>query len=201
MDELKPNSRKSRENAVPEKKVEKVVTGAVVTKKKSEIHKFTDIFVSEDIDNVKSYIFLDVLMPAIKTTIVDIVTNGLDMLLYGESSRKRSNGRPIADRISYNRISDSSYRQTRQSVERRSSGYGYDDIVLDDRGDAEEVLDRMCELIETYGEASVADLYDLVGISCRHTDNKYGWTDLSRASVVRSRSGYLLKMPRAYPLD
>ena len=80
MEEYKPNSHKSKEDqkgAVSEKKVEKVIAGTVKSKKKSEIRKFTDVFISEDIDNVKSYILLDVLIPAIKKAISDVVTNGI----------------------------------------------------------------------------------------------------------------------------
>ena len=59
----------------------------------------------------------------------------------------------------------------------------------------------MDELIETYGIVSVADLYDLVGKSCNYTDNKYGWTNIRNAEPVRVRDGYLLKMPKAGPID
>ena len=74
-------------------------------------------------------------------------------------------------------------------------------MVLETRGEAEDVLSRMDELIDTYGVVSVADLYDLVGISCNYTDNKYGWTNLRNAEPVRVRDGYMLKLPKALPID
>ena len=77
----------------------------------------------------------------------------------------------------------------------------YDDIVLDKRDEAEDVLSRMDELISTYGMASVADLYELVGVTGNYTDNKYGWTDIRSASAIRVRDGYLLKLPKALPLN
>ena len=73
--------------------------------------------------------------------------------------------------------------------------------MLETRGEAEDVLSRMDELIDTYGVVSVADLYDLVGISCNYTDNKYGWTNLRNAEPVRVRDGYMLKLPKALPID
>ena len=98
MEEYKPNSHKSKEeqkDLVPEKRVEKVISGTVKPKKKSEMQKFADVFISEDVNNVKSYIVMDVLVPAIKKAISDIVTNGIDMILYGEAgSRKRIRQRP-----------------------------------------------------------------------------------------------------------
>ena len=59
----------------------------------------------------------------------------------------------------------------------------------------------MNELIDTYDVVSVADLYDLVGKSCNYTDNKYGWTNIRNAEPIRVRDGYLLKMPKAGPIN
>mgnify|MGYP004450855969 CR=1 FL=1 len=83
MENYPSNSHKAREE-VAEKKVEKVVSGKTSTKKKSGMRKLSDTFLSEDVSNVKSYIFSEVLLPAAKKLVSDIVTNGIDMLLYGE---------------------------------------------------------------------------------------------------------------------
>ena len=81
------------------------------------------------------------------------------------------------------------------------SGYSFDDIVLESRGEAEEVLSRMDELLEMYEIVSVADLYDLVGITHDYTDNNYGWTNIRTAEVVRVRNGgYMLKLPKVLPI-
>jgi hypothetical protein len=202
MEEYKSNSHKSKENqkgSIPEKKVEKVIAGTAKSKKKSEIRKFTDVFISEDVNNVKSYILLEVLVPAIKKAISDIVTNGIDMILYGETGKTKSNS--TASKISYRSYYDERNGRRDYSAVRTRTGYNYDDIILDNRGEAEEVLSRMDELISTYGLVSVADLYDLVGITGNYTDNKYGWTDIRSASVIRVRDGYMLKLPKALPLN
>ncbi len=198
MDDFKPNSHRSKENHHDDdKKVEKIVSGSVKSKKKSELQKLTDIFISEDVSNVKSYILMDVLVPAIKKAISDIVVDGIDMILYGGIEK---NKKEKASNISYGRYYERENNR-RNNVNRSHSGYTYDDIILDNRGEAEEVLSRMDELIDTYGSASVADLYDLVGVTGNYTDNKYGWTNIRSASVARVRDGYLLKFPRALPLD
>lgn len=202
MEEYKPNSHKSKEDqkgSIPEKKVEKVIAGTVKSKKKSEIQKFTDVFISEDINNVKSYILLDVLIPAIKKAISDIVTNGIDMILYGETGKTKSNS--TASKVSYRSYYDGRNGRRDYSAVRTKISYNYDDIILDNRGEAEDVLSRMDELISTYGLVSVADLYDLVGVTGNYTDNKYGWTNIRSASVIRVRDGYMLKLPKALPLD
>lgn len=201
--EYKTNSNKSKlekENSIEDHKVEKVVTGKVITKKKSGFQKFTDEFISEDAKNIKSYVFGEVLIPAIKKAISDIVTDGIDMILYGSSGR--GSRRSTADKVSYRNYYD---RKEPRPIDRYSSGYGssysYDDIILNSRGEAEDVLSRMDELMETYGLVRVADLYDLVGISGSYTDNKYGWTNIRNAQIVHVRDGYMIKMPRAIPID
>lgn len=214
MAEYKSNSHRSKEalnekenkvEVLDKKKVEKVTNGTVKTKKKSEIHKWTDIFLAEDVTNVKNYIIDEVLLPAAKKAVSDIVTNGIDMLLYGET---RNRTKEKGSRISYSKYYDERDRYDRRDRDRdrgRSrrvrSGYDYDDIILETRGEAEDVLDRMDDLLDTYGIVSVADLYDLVGIQGNYTDNKYGWTNLRNADVQRIRDGYLLKLPKALPLD
>lgn len=201
--DYKPNSnryKKEQSNAPAErKKVEKVVKGTVKTRKKSEVSKLKDVFISEDVSNVKSYIVMDVLIPAAKKAISDIVRDGIDMILYGDTHRGRSSS--SASYVSYRSYSDRDRRDTRRESSRTRVGYDYDDIVLESRVEAEEVLQRMDELIETYGIVSVADLYDLVGKTCNYTDNKYGWTNIRNAEPVRVRDGYLLKMPKAGPID
>lgn len=198
----KPNSHRSREGQQKEapeteKKVEKVVKGAVKTKK-NDMRKFTDIFISEDASNVKSYIVMDVLVPAIKKAISDVVRNGIDMILYGDAGRSKSSSG--ASKVSYRSYYDGG-RDHRDAPARTRTGYSYDDIILDNRGEAEDVLSRMDELVATYGIVSVADLYDLVGITGNYTDNKYGWTDIRSARVERVRDGYIIKLPKALPLN
>lgn len=191
--EYKPNSHKSKEDE--KKKVESVVKGRVKTKKKSEVRKFADVFIPEDMANVKQYIVSEVIVPAIKKTISEIV----DMFLYPDGSgRKRSS---TNSRVSYTNYYDR--RDDRARVVAPRGGYQYDDIIFDNRGEAEEVLEKMDELIETYGVVSVGDLYDLVGISNQssYTDQKYGWTNIRTAQVVRLRDGYMIKLPKVLPID
>lgn len=186
---------------IEKKRVEKVVTGTVKTKK-NEMRKLADVFISEDVKNVKEYVFMDVLIPAVKKAIVDIVTDGVNMIFYGGSA-PRSNSGSRANKVSYNRYYDNRDDGRRQNDAHRTlSGYSYDDITLETRAEAEEVLSRMSELIDTYGEVSVADLYDLVGVTGEYTDNRYGWTSINRAQVERTRDGrYLIALPKALPLD
>lgn len=201
-EEYKSNSHRSKEGRTEaltdRNKVEKVVHGRVRTKPKSGVSKITDVFISEDAANVKSYIVMDVLVPAVKKAISDIVRDGIDMILYGESRGRKSSS--ASGYVSYRDYSRSDDRDRFRDSRSRSS-YAHDDIILDSRGEAEEVLTRMDELIDTYGNVSVADLYDLVGKSSEYTDNKYGWTNIRNAEPIRVRDGYMLKLPKALPIN
>lgn len=199
-EEYLPNSHRYKEGqkeSLPEKKrVEKVVHGKVKVRPKSGIHKLTDVFISEDAANVKSYIVMDVLVPAVKKAISDIVRDGIDMILYGESKGRSSSSSSYVSYRDYSRRDEDRFRDR----DRDRRGYNHDDIVLESRGEAEEVITRMDELIETYGVVSVADLYDLVGKTCEYTDNKYGWTNVRNAEPIRVRDGWMLRLPKALPL-
>lgn len=199
-----PNSHKykAEKEAAEKKKVEKVITGNVKVKEQSKVRKLTGSLISEDASSVKSYIVTDVFIPAVKKLVSDIVKDGIEMLLYGGTRPKdRSSNGYRANYVSYNKYSD---RRDERYVRPDSSHrqrLDYGDVYFDNRGDAEEVLDQMGDMLDRYDMVSVADLYDAVGLSCPHTWNKYGWTNLRDAKVVRTSEGYTIKLPRALPLD
>lgn len=198
MEEFTPNSHKYKESkneALEEKKVEKVISGKAKIKKKTGASKFAETFLSEDVSNVKSYVIQDVLIPAAKKLVSDIVTNGIDMILYGESrqGRKRTN----ADYVSYRSYSDSN---SRPAEPRSRNGYRYDELIFESRPDAERVLIQMDEILETYGMVSVADFYEAAGEPCKYTDNYFGWRDIRSADVKRTYDGYVIKLPKPVSL-
>lgn len=196
MPEYPNNSHSARENhASPDKKMGKVVTGAAKTRKKSEVKKFANTFLPDDVTSVKSYILMDVVVPGLKNAIADVVS----IMLFGETGRiggKKGNG----SKVSYQRYYDDRRDDRRNYARPRApGGYDYDDIIFESRGDADLVLDQLEAAINQFGLASVLDLYDLAGITCptSYTADKYGWTDIRSAKVVRVRDGYVLELPRA----
>lgn len=74
-------------------------------------------------------------------------------------------------------------------------------IILEDRGEAELVLEKLRSLVDLWAIATVADLYELVGITGHFSDVKRGWTDLSGASIKRVTEGYLLDLPLSEPTN
>jgi hypothetical protein len=89
----------------------------------------------------------------------------------------------------------------RQMSPRARARHNFDEIVLESRQEAEDVLERLYDLVEQYGSASVSDLLELVGIAATHTDQKWGWEELRGAHATRIRGGYLLDLPEPEPLN
>ena len=195
-----PQDNSGNESVTTEKRVQKVVKDSVKTKR-NDVRKFADIFISEDISSVKNYIFMDVLVPAIKKAIYDIVTNGIDMFLYGGTGKGKS-GSVVGSKVSYGSFYDNKNANVRRSAEpAKSSGFEYDDLEFTSRGDAEVVLQQMNDAIGKYGIVTVADMYDFAGLTAPFTSQKYGWMSVNGVPVVRTRDGYILKLPRAVPID
>lgn len=199
-----PNSHKYKEEqkntTTEEKRIRKVVKSPAKTKK-NEMRKIADIFISEDVSNVKNYIFMDVLVPAIKKAVYDIVTNGIDMFLYGGSGKVKNSS--SGSRVSYRNYYDQKNSGVVRNHEtnRVHSGFEYEDVVFPSRGDAENAKQQMQDIVARYGIVTVNDLYEMAMLSAPYTSQKYGWMDISNVSVERVRDGYVLKLPRAVPID
>ena len=101
-----PTIYETKPDTPKEKKVEKVIDGdEFVTRRRPLGKKMSDIFLNGDIDDVKSYLINDVLIPAVKETIFDMVNKGLDMLLFNSTSG-RSSSKSNQTYISYNTYSN-----------------------------------------------------------------------------------------------
>jgi len=205
-----PNSEASRRN-LPEKDLERITTSEPVRKRRSLGKQFKDTFIGGDVKSAVRYVAMDIFLPAARDTIVDAFSGWIEKLIYGDSRRYRGTTHPQSGPtgyVSYNRYSGpmggsaSRLPSAQRALSRQARArHDFDEIVLDSRTEAEQVIDQMFEVVNRYGSATVADLYELVGLSSAHTDHKWGWTDLSGAGVSRLRDGYLLDLPDPTPLD
>lgn len=189
------------EKQIPEKKVEKVVTGNVTIKKKSALAKIRDMFIAEDADKVGNYILMDVLVPSIKKAIVDIIKSSADMIFGTKGTTQKQGGTTYTyggtPYVSYS----SQSKPKPEPVNVSRSQYEVGDIIFESRADAEEVLSKLDELISVYGQASVADLCEMVNAPYEFVANKYGWKNIHDAVPVRVPDGYSLRLPRSMPLE
>lgn len=199
--DLPSNSNKSKK--VDKKpKIEPVVKGEVKIKKPSIASRVKDNATGDDARSVGEYIIFDVLLPAGKRAVADSVSQGIEMLLFGRTRpRTSANHHPATRYTSYSRPSyanEPPYPRDRNPRRYRDeAGYNFNDIILEDMVEAEMVLDRLTDLIDDYGSATVGDLYDLVGVTRNgYTDRAMGWTTIGGSTVRAVRDGYVLILPR-----
>lgn len=193
-----PNSRASKEEPVPDKDIERVTSEDPVRRKKPLGKQFKETFAGGDIKSAMRYVVMEVLIPAAKDAVVDAGAQGFEKLIFGES-RKRSRPSGAPGYVNYGRYSQGNDRPpmpNMRTISKRSrASHDFDEIVLVSRTEAETVVDRLYDLISRYDAASVADLYELVGIKSSHIDNQWGWTELHGSGVARVRNGFLLDLP------
>lgn len=212
---LPGNSYKSKAEAREEKEeiteeareAKKIISGEVTRTKRGFWGSIKDIFVGEDAESVGSHILYDIAIPAFKNFIYDSVTQGAEQTLFGRSSRGGGGGRGNAyptgrsGYTSYNKV----YRSAEKNedpydrhLDRRSRAtHDFDTIVIETRGEAEQVLDHLTMMIDEYDVVKVADFYEAVGVTSSFQDNKWGWNNLSTANVRRARAGgFVLNLPR-----
>lgn len=197
---LPGNTDKAKEGASPEKKV--VAKAKVV--KKSRIKEALRTFFAQDLPEIAEHLVVDVAIPAAKNAITDMVTQGIQQLLYGEVDRRR----PTSGYTSYSSSSRSSYRgsnyrpreRDRDREPRQNKMTSVDDLVFDTRGEAVDVVEYIAETIEQYGQVSVADLMSSVGIQPRYTDECWGWTTTDAFELRQIREGWLVSADRPDPI-
>lgn len=159
----------------------------------------------EGVSGIGQYVAEEILIPSIKNIVVDAVTSGVNMVMYGENKpRSTPHSNPYANRTGYrpttNYTSRYASRQPEPAAERtiaRAARYGIEEYVIEDRFDASHVLTTLTENADMYDNVSVADYYDLIGVPSVYTDNTYGWTidSITRATIVPVRGGYIIKFP------
>lgn len=149
--------------------------------------------IKEDARSVGETVLWDVVVPTVKNLISDVITRGIDSMLYGDSRPTRSRS-GYSDYSGYSRPKDRRDRPVERR-ERRSSRISEperNEIIFDTRSDASDVIDRMSDLIDQYGQASLADLNALIGASSNFIDDNWGWTDMGSFNIRQVRDGFML---------
>lgn len=191
------------EEKVEEKKVEPIVEGKVVLRKRGLGRKISEMFTGDDARSVMGYVVYDIAIPALKSMLADMIGNGAERALFGEVRSRSYSDRHR--RVGYTNYS-SEYRRDRDEPRREISSrarrtHDFGGVVLESRGEAEEILEKMADLIAQYKFASVNDLLDLLDQPTDFTGEKWGWTSIRDAGVRRVRDGFLLDLPRTEPVD
>jgi len=190
--------------AAPEAEKEpvvKVVTGKVDARKTPWYKKLSRNIIVGDANTVGEFVVQDVLLPAVRNLIRDAVVGTVERGLYGSARRSAGSSAILGGRpglqTRYDKMSDPGGRTMSRDALRR---HDFAEVALDSLAEAEEVLNTMVYRIERYRVVSVADFYDLVGITGSWADRSWGWDDLRTADIRQSRRGWILDLPNPEPL-
>ncbi len=167
----------------------------------SKVAKKENSFFKSNCKDIGQYVVKDLVIPYSKKLIWEILSNAISMTLFGEESRtvsSQSRKKNTKSRVSYSKYYDEEDEPRRQV--RRRSVYSYDDIKFEDRGEAQEILLAMEDILDRYGMTRVSDMYDLANMTPNNTDYNYGWFNLNKAEVIRDGRSYIIDLPQAVPL-
>ena len=201
----------SHRSGLPPKNVGQVTSKPATIRKRPLGKRVAEMLTGDDARSVGGYVVFDIVIPAFKDLLFEVITGGSQRALWGSSSTRRPQPpRPgkgpsipgAPSYISYNTQGSSSTQPSKMS-QAGQARHDFDEIVVASRGEAEMILSRMCELVEVYGVASVADLYSMAGITNgSYVDNRWGWRDLGSARVLRiPQGGYVFNFPRPTPIE
>ena len=182
-------------------KKQKVVTGKVTAKKKSEVRKFTEVFVAEDAHSVWDHLLHEMVIPMTKNLLVDFGQAFIERMITGTSRGGRTiGGYTNNNYTNYSNIStNSNIRYASPST--MATRFDYEDITFTTAGDANAVLDQLDLFTRKYGFARVSDFYDVCGLTAPVTAHNYGWTNVARGRVIPVRGGFALELPKAAMLE
>ncbi len=181
-------------------------TKKIVIKQVATGRRITKNVVITTLKSVGSYILFDILIPAAKNTLSDMINNGSDMILFGEPKAWKRDRERSAPRVSYTSYYDRDKDRNRNyDREHRDRVYGRsvfdsNEIILPGRDDAEQVRQSMFDIFDQYGAVTVSEFLELVGLPDEYTDRNYGWTNLRDVEVRRIRDGYIISLPDPRPL-
>jgi hypothetical protein len=198
------NSKRAREASEPKepKVIEKVVTGEVIKRERSFGQKFKNIFFGGEFKSSMKYVAADVLLPALRNMLFDSASRGAERLIYGDAPAR---GRPRHTdyRSRYQYSGPATYQDPRymrpaalpdqrpmRQVRRETNDY-----IVSTRNEADEIIERLGDILEKYGVATLSDLHQLMGLPTSPIENKWGWTYLNNAEVRQVRDGFLLDLP------
>lgn len=184
---------------------EKIVDVEVTKRKKGLMERLvTGVLGPDGLPSIGSYLNEEIVVPAVKNIIVDAVTSGINMAIFGDT--KQRNGQSQGSRATRgeykpktNYTSQYTSHQPAPRSDNRIRGikHSVDEYIIEDRMNATSVLTSLQEHADYYDTVAVADYYDLIGVPYEHTDINYGWTfdAIVKATVVPVRGGYVLRFP------
>lgn len=181
------------------KKVDYTALKGKVTLKKSKMDSLGKSVIQGSITDAIANAITDLIIPAGRDLLFNVVTSVSQTLIYGESDQPSVSNR--VNRIPYSSISNYNRMGRPTSHVQKVRQLPEDGFIFERKSDADAALEHLHEACDTFGVVSVQALYEICEQTAPYTANKYGWMNLDDARVERTRGGYILKLPRSMPLD
>jgi len=186
-----------------------VKKGTVIQKKPNILKRTARSMVADDVQNVGDFVVTDILVPALRNLIYDVIVGGAGRTIFGSAGARRPGVNPglfgTAQNLktAYHAASNpaaASPAASQGMSKQAQARFDFTEISLSDHSEAITIIEMLKMRVVEYGTASVADLYDLLGHTGAFTDQNWGWNDLSNARVHQNRSGFVLDLPHPIPL-
>ena len=195
---IKPNPQETKDNSEERPKLKKVVQATI--QKKSLWKRFSlAMFGENGLPGVARSIGKDIIVPMIQNMIVDSIVNGVQRMVYKDEYRPY-NYKGTGKYTNYNKVYTTNSYSSRMPQKKVYGEYenNNEEYRIPTRGEAVQVLDDLIEAAERYGNVSIADYYDMIGVPTNYTDNNYGWTAVTirNAEIRPTRGGYVINFPR-----
>lgn len=169
----------------------------------------------EGLPGIGRYLNEEIIVPSIKNIIVESVTSGINMAVFGDkgaTGRSRNYAQPHdPNRRTYkpstnyakptrtSRFTSAQPEPSSRTRQVRGVRYMVDDFPIDSRMKANEILVTLREFADRYDYVSVGEYYDMIGVESQHTDHNYGWSydDIAEHGTVTTMrgGGYLVNLP------
>ena len=183
-------------------KLQKVIKGNAGVKKQSNIGKIAGNMITDNIEGAKNHIIYDILIPSAKSFVLESVKS-----ILGIGGQPGMGYRNPSQTVTYNRPSytnySNAYNTQRVNAAPLNQGIQYDNLVVNSKAEADDVLAALNDAIGRYGLVTVGILYQLVGrADYPYVYDNYGWMNIASAYPVANLDGtWSFKLPRAVPIQ
>lgn len=202
-------TREKEESQTPElpKTFKPVIDSGSKVVESSGFRRLLKSLLPDDLNEFKKGVWNNIIVPAGKRVVQETV----DAFLNNDTPYRTNYSRtgsstwrsPYNDRVSIFSWGNENRSSATSSPQPADDRRTVDEVMVefDDIGKAKKVLASMREALAYYKILPVAAMYDFANQSCPFTYEDWGWTDLSKAEVVRLPGGkYTIDVPKALPI-
>lgn len=187
------------DRAKVEKSTESKVIAKASEKKNRTVYRALSDFVVSDIPEVWEHLVIDVVIPTVKSMLTDMVTQGVQSLLYGNSAPKTR-----GSYVTYGSRSTTSYSRASAPMRSRPQTRSDDrirDLEFESNQDLRDMLAFIAEVFDDREVLTVAELKEAAGLKVSYVDDRWGWGREASFRSVVDRGRHVLLVPSPEPLS